>query len=791
MQKNVTLLVGPSGGGKTTFLQLLETLNINLKEIISLANRTIRNGEINGKSYNFTNETVESVLSRNDDFIQLLTFLEDEKMKHLFYGIEKKSLDKQLKEESQLIYAVIDAPMALSLAEYISKNYENVNIDVVYIAPSKDIIIDFLIKRLDFDEKIKGLELKECLINAGDIQKLSYFNTLDTSLQATLLELPYRLRTIEEKLNMMENLEKDFSDITQNKIIKLQTPDSYFQEYSKQKELNLVDNRKIATPLKEMVGELLGITLDDIERDKDKNDGQGKIRTLLINIGNVIRNPELKNLFIENEFKDLGFDNKEKIINALFENMNIKNFYYQDFPTLRNEMVKIVENFFNELKKEHSIEELKSSDLLVMYYIDKAKKSNAKIICTDCRMPQELEEFSKSAPVYLVLREFRDDNGNAYAKFYDKDDNQLKLNELLEMFNDCKTYQELVEALNKNFNVDRTEALGMILSIDAFNQINKESINPELEKELSVLRAKTFPLFIPNATNQEKYVEDNRAMIENVLSSSQIVLMGVAKAGKDHTLKMLEKALYKFKNEQKEMVEGNIISIRPIENVNAPKFFYIVYEDQNKQRHALSQPLTNGFVKNPQLHLEGKDIKARPNNIEFINSMIELWETSVQARVEISSKDIKIVDFIDDGESRKKAIIEKINLAIPLTQGQETHLREHLKTMMMAYTFENINDEFMNNITQYLNIQNIKYEQPYFSAYLVNNKDNKGFEVEITHPNGLEYKTETYETLKEAEQRVNKINKSFCETWEGLEKLTKSNQGKIQDLKINEEIPTI
>lgn len=35
-----------------------------------------------------------------------------------------------------------------------------------------------------------------------------------------------------------------------------------------------------------------------------------------------------------------------------------------------------------------------------------------------------------------------------------------------------------------------------------------------------------------------------------------------------------------------------------LKNVNAPKFFYIVYEDQNKQRHALSQPLTNGFVKN-------------------------------------------------------------------------------------------------------------------------------------------------------------------------------------------------
>ena len=47
------------------------------------------------------------------------------------------------------------------------------------------------------------------------------------------------------------------------------------------------------------------------------------------------------------------------------------------------------------------------------------------------------------------------------------------------------------------------------------------------------------------------------------------------------------------------------------------------------------------------------------------------------------------------------------------------------------------------------------------------------------------------ETLKEAEQRVNKINKSFCETWEGLEKLIKSNQGKIQDLKFNEEMPTI
>lgn len=106
----------------------------------------------------------------------------------------------------------------------------------------------------------------------------------------------------------------------------------------------------------------------------------------------------------------------------------------------------------------------------------------------------------------------------------------------------------------------------------------------------------------------------------------------------------------------------------------------------------------------------------------------------------------------------------------------------------MYETFENPNDEFMNNITQYLNIQNIKYEQPYFSAYLVNNKDNKGFEVEITHPNGLEYKTETYDTLKEAEQRVNKINKSFCETWEGLEKLTQSNQEKTQDLKINEEI---
>jgi len=572
--KKVSILVGPSGTGKTTFEELLKTLNKNLTTIVSTTNRTMRPNEINGINYYFSNTTVDEALKNKDNFIELLTFLDDEKMKNIFYGIEKESLKKQLEKNNEFIYSVINVEMAQALAKHLKETNKDIETDVVYFIPPKEKILSFLINRLGLSSE-NTEELQEFVINNQSLEELSFYKELSEGTQKTLSELPYRLTTIDEKI---ENMKQYQSDI-ESDVIVLQTPDSYFQEYSKQKELNLVDNRKIATPLKEMVAKLLNITLYDIEHDKDKNDdGQGKIRTILINIGNIIRNMKYKEIeskikiendlvekekltdllkkvnfktfLIEKNAGNLNKIEKDYLIQYLFEGMNIKNYYGTDKEKVEEKLLYFVSDFFEELKKEHTKDELKNSDLLVTYYVDQAKSSTSKIICTDCRMLQELEEFSKSGPVYLVLRQFEDKNGQVFPKLYDKNDKPLDLYSLIDVFKDSLIYEDIVETLYEKFNVDRTETLGMVLTIDAFNQKNGIKIHSILEKDLSSLRSKIVPLFIPNGLNQENYVKDNKETIEKILKNSQIVLMGVAKAGKDHTLKMLEKTLYKMKNEK-------------------------------------------------------------------------------------------------------------------------------------------------------------------------------------------------------------------------------------------------
>ena len=55
--KNKGLLVvlsGPSGCGKDTVLAELKNRNINLKQSISVTTREMRDGEVDGKDYYFT-----------------------------------------------------------------------------------------------------------------------------------------------------------------------------------------------------------------------------------------------------------------------------------------------------------------------------------------------------------------------------------------------------------------------------------------------------------------------------------------------------------------------------------------------------------------------------------------------------------------------------------------------------------------------------------------------------------------------------------------------------------------
>ncbi len=101
--KNKGLLVvlsGPSGCGKDTVLAELKCRNINLKQSISVTTRDMRDGEVDGKDYYFTDvPTFEKNIEEG-------YFLEYVKYGANYYGTPKKKVEELIDEGSNVFLKI-------------------------------------------------------------------------------------------------------------------------------------------------------------------------------------------------------------------------------------------------------------------------------------------------------------------------------------------------------------------------------------------------------------------------------------------------------------------------------------------------------------------------------------------------------------------------------------------------------------------------------------------------------------------------------------------------------------
>ena len=101
--KNKGLLIvfsGPSGSGKDTVLAELKTRDINMQQSISVTTRDMREGEVDGVDYFFTDvETFEKNI--NEGY-----FLEYVKYGSNYYGTPKKRIEELTDEGSNVVLKI-------------------------------------------------------------------------------------------------------------------------------------------------------------------------------------------------------------------------------------------------------------------------------------------------------------------------------------------------------------------------------------------------------------------------------------------------------------------------------------------------------------------------------------------------------------------------------------------------------------------------------------------------------------------------------------------------------------
>lgn len=101
--KNKGLLIvfsGPSGSGKDTVLAELKKRNINLKQSVSMTTRQMRDGEVDGVDYYFTDvKTFEENID-NDYFLEYVKYGEN------YYGTPKKKIQELIEEGNNVVLKI-------------------------------------------------------------------------------------------------------------------------------------------------------------------------------------------------------------------------------------------------------------------------------------------------------------------------------------------------------------------------------------------------------------------------------------------------------------------------------------------------------------------------------------------------------------------------------------------------------------------------------------------------------------------------------------------------------------
>lgn len=94
------VITSPSGGGKTSIINILKNSMDNLNVSVSYTSRPIRSGEQNGKDYFFISRE-EFIKSRDNNF-----FIEYAEVFGNFYGVPKENLENNISSGIDTIFAI-------------------------------------------------------------------------------------------------------------------------------------------------------------------------------------------------------------------------------------------------------------------------------------------------------------------------------------------------------------------------------------------------------------------------------------------------------------------------------------------------------------------------------------------------------------------------------------------------------------------------------------------------------------------------------------------------------------
>lgn len=172
----LTILISPSGGGKTTICKRIVQENSSIEYSISYTTRKIRKSEINGKDYFFVNEKEFKRMRKNGEFI------ESAKVHENYYATSKSYIFNKLNSNTDIIMD-IDVQGA--------KQIQSLGIDciTIFILPKNE---EILKKRLADRGQNSKQDLK-VRIDAikKEIKEISSFDYLviNDDLQKTVKEV--------------------------------------------------------------------------------------------------------------------------------------------------------------------------------------------------------------------------------------------------------------------------------------------------------------------------------------------------------------------------------------------------------------------------------------------------------------------------------------------------------------------------------------------------------------------------------------------------------------------------
>lgn len=130
MTTSIVILVGPSGGGKTTLATHLAT--VNFTQLISVTTRPARPNEVDGRSYFFWST------DRFRESIENGVMLEYSQYCGYFYGNDRNALLTQIQKHSKNVI-VLEMTGAIALKKWFAEHQSDVKCKIVfcYVPPEE------------------------------------------------------------------------------------------------------------------------------------------------------------------------------------------------------------------------------------------------------------------------------------------------------------------------------------------------------------------------------------------------------------------------------------------------------------------------------------------------------------------------------------------------------------------------------------------------------------------------------------------------------------------------------